>query len=209
MLASTALTDLKSSADEIRRHHEAAHAAARNAIAHALAAGRLLAEVKGALPHGAFEDWLSANCAFSSRTARRYMRLHEHRDALPPGAGVKAAIEHLKTDTVSETDDPSNVPAWLPALGKAVIHGSLMESCWMVWPIEGGYASVAAWVVDKADPEMTDTIFTKRPIRSDYISEQLAAMQLADPDAARWREIPLSIALKFDAIVRDTTVVPA
>jgi hypothetical protein len=107
-------TDCSEQAAEIRRHHDAVHAAARTAIEHALAAGRLLAEVKETLPHGAFEDWLAANCTFSSRTARRYMQLHAHRDALPAGAGVKVALAHLKTDTVSELPDDVSDLQYVP-----------------------------------------------------------------------------------------------
>jgi len=198
--------NLTDQAGEIRRHHEAVHAAAQTAMEHALAAGALLTDVKAALAHGEFETWLAANCDFTTRTARRYMQLHQHRDSLPAGVGVKLALAHLKTDTVSEMpDDVSDLcytPSWLPAIGKAVIHGSLMESCWMVWLADARHASVAAWVIDKAEPEMTDTIFTKRPIRYDFITMQLKAMGLVDPDAAEWREIPMRMALALDAIVR-------
>ena len=69
------MNDLTGQAAEIRRHHDAVHAAALTAMEHALAAGRLLAEVKAALPHGEFESWLKANCPFTARTARRYMQL--------------------------------------------------------------------------------------------------------------------------------------
>jgi hypothetical protein len=200
------MMELQTQAAEIRRHHDAVHAAARTAIEHALAAGQLLAEVKDTLPHGGFEDWLAANCTFSSRTARRYMQLHIHRDTLPSGAGVKVALEHLKSDTVSELpDDVSDlqyVPHWLPAIGQAVITGSLMESCWMVWLSDAEHASAAAWVIDAAKPEMSDVIFTKRPIRYDFITEQLKSMGLLDPDATKWRDIPLRLALAFDSIVR-------
>jgi hypothetical protein len=191
-------TNLIDHAGEIRRHHDAVHAAARTAIEHALAAGRLLAEVKGALGHGGFESWVAEHCNFTARTARRYMQLHAHRESLPAGAGVKVALAQLKTDTVSEM---KSAPAWLPPLGEAVIHGDLMESFWIVRTVEDGYASAMAFVVDEG---MADAIFTKRPIRQDWIADQLKAMELPDPDDAEWRAIPLALAQKLDLIARET-----
>jgi hypothetical protein len=203
------MTNLSNQAAEIRQHHEAVASAARTAMEHALAAGALLADVKNALPHGSFETWLSENCNFSSRTARRYVQLHSHRDSLPAGAGVRAALEQIKTATVTVLKDPmgsvpGSAPAWLPSLGEAVIHGELLGggSCWIVWPVEGGYSRVAAFV--SVGEGTNEACFTKRPIRSDYISAQLKAMELPDPDDAEWRAIPLKLALKLDALARET-----
>ncbi len=88
----------------IRQLHLEARDLAEQAIERALEAGRLLAEVKAELKHGEFGSWVSANCGFTDRTARRYMRLYENRDALPVGGGIRAALEHLKSDTVSVFD---------------------------------------------------------------------------------------------------------
>jgi hypothetical protein len=60
---------------------------ARSMAEHMLEVGKALSEAKLALPHGAFEGWLTTNFGMSGRTARRYMRL---------------ARLGLKTDTVAE-----------------------------------------------------------------------------------------------------------
>lgn len=196
----TETTTLTNQAAEIRRHHDAVHAAARTAIEHALAAGRLLAEVKAALPHGDFEGWLAANCQFSARTARRYMQLDSHRDSLPAGAGVKAALEHLKTDTVSEMETP-RIPPWFPPVGEAVIHGYLWDSFWIVWPADTEYANAMAFLVDRR-ADGTTYCRTKRPVRSDWITPQIRSMDLPDPNNAVWRSIPIELARKLDDLAR-------
>jgi hypothetical protein len=196
------LPDLKSQAAEIQQHHAAITAAACTAMEHALAAGALLADVKEELPHGAFEPWVASNCNFTTRTARRYLQLHAHRNALPAGAGVKAALAHLKTDTVSDFAGMGFfAPKWLPSIGKAVIHGDIAESFWIVWLEEKGFARAIGLNLSPLAHPATG-ISTKRPIRAELISEQLKAMELPDPDEADWRPIPLKLAHELDALVR-------
>jgi hypothetical protein len=67
----------------IRQEHEAASAAAGAALGHALEAGRLLAEARAAISHGAWESYVRESCGIAPRTASLYMRLHRHRDRLP------------------------------------------------------------------------------------------------------------------------------
>jgi hypothetical protein len=192
------MTNLTNQAAEIRRHHEAVAAAARTAMEHALAAGALLTEVKTALSHGTFEAWVAENCNFSARTARRYMQLDAHRGTLPAGAGVRAALEQIKTATVSEM---KAAPAWLPALGEAAIHGQFAarsQSFWIIWPVEGGYAHAVAFLLDRQE-----SICTKRPIRHHMIGRQLEAMDMPDPDGAEWKSIPLEVALELNTIARE------
>jgi hypothetical protein len=55
----------------------------RNTIRHACSVGHELLAVKGRLAHGRFEDWVEANCPFSLRTARAYMRLTKGASNLP------------------------------------------------------------------------------------------------------------------------------
>jgi len=72
-------------------HHAAAEeavastkAAAGQALQHALAAGRLLAEAKEKVEHGHFGDWLEENFTGSERHAQRYMKLAKSLPALSP-----------------------------------------------------------------------------------------------------------------------------
>jgi len=66
----------------IRREHEAASAAARSALEHALECGRLLAQARAEIPHGGWENYLRDVCGIAPRTGRLYLRLHEHRGRL-------------------------------------------------------------------------------------------------------------------------------
>jgi hypothetical protein len=67
----------------IRQEHEAASAAAGAALAHALEAGRLLAEARATISHGGWESYVRESCSIAPRTASLYLRLHRHRDRLP------------------------------------------------------------------------------------------------------------------------------
>jgi Protein of unknown function (DUF3102) len=67
---------------KIRAEHAAASAAARDAIGHAINAGRLLLEAKGKLKHGEWLPWLEKHCELSERQAQRYMRVAQKAPAL-------------------------------------------------------------------------------------------------------------------------------
>jgi hypothetical protein len=69
-------------ATRINAEHAACLLAVGRALAHAIEAGGLLAEVKASLPHGEFGPWLASNFAGSDRTARAYLRLHDHRSEI-------------------------------------------------------------------------------------------------------------------------------
>ena len=66
-------------AAEIVEHHRSAGAATREAIRHAIEAGRRLAEAKKLVGHGGWLEWLKANVpGISARTAQRYLAAAEH-----------------------------------------------------------------------------------------------------------------------------------
>lgn len=97
---------------------------------HARRVGELLMDVKDLLPHGAFQPWLSANCAMSRRSAQNYMRLARHwnvvqaktqRIACLAGAdvgahvGIRQALYFLTApETVEDEDDFRRVDVDLP-----------------------------------------------------------------------------------------------
>jgi hypothetical protein len=65
-------------AAEIVEHHRCAGAATREAIRHAIEAGRRLAEAKKLVGHGGWLAWLKANVpGISARTAQRYLAAAE------------------------------------------------------------------------------------------------------------------------------------
>lgn len=88
----------------INELHAQIEQALRESLDNAIQLGALLADVKQQLPHGTFTDWISDNCTFSSRTARRYMKIHEHRDQLGEADSLGEAYKLIaapKTDTLS------------------------------------------------------------------------------------------------------------
>src|SRR5687767_11870903 len=72
-----ALPDL---AQAIEAAHQAAVGAARSAIEHAVACGRLLIQAKEQVAHGEWLPWVDANLTFGPRQAQKYARLAERSD---------------------------------------------------------------------------------------------------------------------------------
>ena len=93
----TTTTICATTAAEIERHHRHALEHATTAVNHARAAGRLLIEVKRALPHGQFLAWLEQHVTLSARQAQRYMRAAEGK----PLTARRIAALPTKYDTVS------------------------------------------------------------------------------------------------------------
>ena len=75
-------------ASEINAAALSAGSAAKDAVQHALRAGRLLIEAKDQLPHGQWEPWLAEHCQVSPRMARAYMRLAKMLPSLENGNDV-------------------------------------------------------------------------------------------------------------------------
>ena len=96
-----ALADL---ANQINAEHEACHFAMRESIKHAVRAGELLVEAKMGLPHGQWASWLDANCDFSDRTARAYMRLAKELPKLDEANRQRVAEMPLREALVSIAD---------------------------------------------------------------------------------------------------------
>jgi hypothetical protein len=64
--------------DEIAVEHRACKAAVKNAVQHAIEAGRRLIEAKTLVPHGAWLPWLAEHLPdVSARTVQRYMKAAE------------------------------------------------------------------------------------------------------------------------------------
>ena len=67
------------------------HAADVASVEHYRAAGALLLEAKGQVPHGHWGPWVRKHFTLSARTAQDYMRLAESRSALR-FSGLREAI---------------------------------------------------------------------------------------------------------------------
>jgi Protein of unknown function (DUF3102) len=125
----------------INEHLEAAEAATRRGLEHAIAVGALLIEAKELVAHGEWLPWLQANCRVSERSAQVYMRLARNRhklDALKnesiadltiPGAVAlvgKPKPERQpglpgQLDLLGAPEVPPPVPAASPLYGRAVL----------------------------------------------------------------------------------------
>lgn len=66
---------LDSLANEIRERHDSVQASVKDALEHAIEAGRLLMRAKKMVQHGDWLPWLAENCKFGERMAQNYMRL--------------------------------------------------------------------------------------------------------------------------------------
>jgi hypothetical protein len=122
-------------AAEIVEHHGAARAATREAIRHAIEAGRRLAEAKKLVGHGGWLPWLKANVpGISARTAQRYLAAAERagkndtvscfrlrdialRPRTKPTAKQKADIALEETIRQLELAGVSRFDAWRVIIG--------------------------------------------------------------------------------------------
>src|SRR5262249_42870027 len=59
---------------QIREGYKACLKAGQYYLLYAAIVGRALVEAKELVPHGGWEAWVDANCAFSTRQAQDYMR---------------------------------------------------------------------------------------------------------------------------------------
>jgi len=89
-------------ARRIDAEHGAVATALCSALAHAIAAGKLLIEAKAKVRHGQWLKWIEANCSVPRRTAAHYMRLARARKDLCDQMGnvlpmsVNDALDQLR-----------------------------------------------------------------------------------------------------------------
>lgn len=70
-------------AEAVNEEHKAAEEAMREAVAHAIEAGRLLREAKDRVEHGEWQDWVRDKTRLSLSTARLYKRVAREVPELP------------------------------------------------------------------------------------------------------------------------------
>jgi len=110
--------------DEIQHHHDLAGQKAQEAMQHALEAGRLLTEVKTALPHGQFTDWVSANTRIAPRTARAYMQLAHRIPELDEAKRQRVATLPLRKAIrmIADGNTQRQRPSWSPEVGRVRVQ---------------------------------------------------------------------------------------
>lgn len=80
-------------AAEINRRHQFAKEMAGAAVEHAIECGKLLAQVKGELPRGTFDAWVSRNCEFERSSAYAYIKLaRQSSNALDDYTSLRQAL---------------------------------------------------------------------------------------------------------------------
>jgi hypothetical protein len=77
IIAEAPAMSLAQIASKINTEHHAVEQTARASLAHARAAGELLAAAKAQVGHGRWLGWLGEHCRVSARMAQRYMRVAE------------------------------------------------------------------------------------------------------------------------------------
>lgn len=97
----------------INSAHHAAQKFGLTFLEQAIKAGEALGEARGQVAHGEWEDWVEANCDFSTRQARRYIQAAENKSRLDGANSLRQAIADIaqflpaaapKSDTVSGED---------------------------------------------------------------------------------------------------------
>jgi len=172
-------------ASEINEHHAIAMAKAGEAIHHAKEAGRLLLEVKAALPHGEFGKWLEQNITVSVRQAQRYIAVAE-------GKQIPIRALTSKYDTVSHLTEaatsqiPEELREWLsePVFSPTVGY-------WYCVATEGA----AYWLVPSLDhpdhfhiSKLQGEFFdgTKRPVPAWLVETHLQRLGMDEPVRMEW-----------------------
>ncbi len=108
-------------AEQIKDSAQQTIKAANNAVEGALITGTLLIEAKKQVPHGEWENWLTANCQLAMSTARAYMvlskKFHQLDDSnlqrvrdLP----IREALKAIATDP-TPTPKPAYSSTYRPA----------------------------------------------------------------------------------------------
>jgi hypothetical protein len=189
-------------AADINRHHEVASSKAKEAVNHAIEAGKLLLEAKAALPHGEWLGWLEANIRVTPRRCQQYIRYAQGKpmplraalsviedaphDATTPPANTKS-VSHLKADAPrnfpGEPDTASFVPesshcyaVVLPDTTLFIVEPSMKHP---------GYFFVSKMCA------ATDTVqYTRRPVSASWVEANLRYWGLEKPSAAEWRMMP-------------------
>jgi hypothetical protein len=90
--------DLAEIATEINACVEKMNGNAKHILLHAIRVGELLTKARydKEIPHGQWARWLGENCAFSKRTADRYIRIYSNRDEIESEMKANCAtVAHL------------------------------------------------------------------------------------------------------------------
>lgn len=180
-MVSTTIAAVKSTEEITRLHSEIVDSLQSN-LEKAIRVGELLAEQKSAMPHGTFAVWVTDNLPFSTRTARRYMRLHRERGRLKTDtvSDLSGAYRLLTEERAPETWAP------LPAPGQRTVgRCDAQTHAVVVTPhTQDGYYLVSVYDLDEGVEH-----YTQRGINGDHVDITAAAYLViaGGPDVSDWR----------------------
>lgn len=103
-------------ASRINESHRLASRTALSTLEHAKTCGELLQQAKDKVGHGSFGEWIAANCGFSPRTARMYLRVSSHWDRLRKTATV-ADLTMTGAVKLLASERPRLPIGWKPETG--------------------------------------------------------------------------------------------
>lgn len=198
------MINLESHGKEIKRLHHMAHQMASDAIENARTAGMLLLEVKQAMKHGKFQQWIRENIQVSLRQAQRYMAVAEGK-TIP----LRRLIE--KNDTVSHLDSQMDQGVvvdgkWMPKIGYYYVFIKEKAVFWIFPNLQlNGFHISKHYQIERdpnipieqfADPDdpydqrewdgMSMYDGTKLAVRQNIVDESLRYFGIEDPTSVIW-----------------------
>lgn len=167
--------------------HEAATAAMRNSVAHAVRCGELLLQAKTKVPRGEFGAFCE-RLPFAATTARGYMRLA----ALDPANRQRVADLPLRA-ALESIAQPQPKGKWLPEEGRwqSAVQD---DGAWHVVPALGypGLFHVSRLFRDPScadadDPDASQWSGTWSPIPASMVDGRLQWLGMREPSDAAWK----------------------
>jgi hypothetical protein len=175
---------------QINAAHEAAAAALKSSVIHAMQAGDMLLEAKEQVGHGEWLPWLKANFPFSDRTARLYMQLARKR------VNVEAKMATVADLSLREAVDEitEREPETYLASGGHVRVGVLETDRGFeeVWIAPSAFFPGFFFITHVLTPPAGHTVVTgsNRPVHAEGVGVFVEAMlgKLDVPPVLKWRE---------------------
>src|SRR5690606_25466065 len=101
--------------NDIAREHNACQEACKNAVQHAVAAGKLLVAAKELVKHGEWGQWLKANTKISQRQASTYMAIAKRWESIPNSQrasifSIREAMKLIAQAVDADEQSPSAAP---------------------------------------------------------------------------------------------------
>nr|WP_181374943.1 DUF3102 domain-containing protein [Polaromonas sp. H8N]AWD72268.1 hypothetical protein pH8NP1_p007 [Polaromonas sp. H8N] len=185
---------------QISYHHHQAGIKAAEAIFHAKEAGRLLVEIKAALPHGEFGKWMDDNLNVTSRQAQRYMEAARGKKPEAPDAKGDKDKTDIKSQLPKLTEIPKLTkplklppPVWQPKDGFSY-SGVWDSASYFVGAVfdQPGHFHISRLMSDRTSLEDGDTRvsnatdFSSATVPANQVQASLQAMGMAEPGKLWW-----------------------